>query len=402
MAILGFILPVLPISQELSSENLFLKSSYFIDSYNDIALIKEKGSQKSIISSLWKDYYIPEILLAAWLTFFIKNISQLIRSLTGIFKKIKKAEKLEIKPFTIIKSETEETAFSFFNFIFLNNKIGDLTQTQQDQIVEHEKIHARKLHSLDNIFFSVVVAIFWFNPLTKRVFSAIREIHEFSVDSELTGGKIKKDYSRLIVHLSAGNKIFGVGSRFSDGEIRNRIILLANPESENLRKRRFIFTIPVVLVLVFAFYFVSASINFQINKNNTAETEVILFEKNTFELISPYFENIKKGSDIVSHREVTYSLTSFSPIFAAGEGVITKIDTFDNWGVKELNIYQLISENEFYIYKSVYQATVNRNQRIKKGDKIGISGDKRLYPSVSFKWVRNNKAINPIGIIEKN
>ena len=54
--------------------------------------------------------------------------------------------------FRIIELPQTKTAFTFFKTIFLGN---ELSASERDQILEHEKVHAKQLHSLDLLFFEV-------------------------------------------------------------------------------------------------------------------------------------------------------------------------------------------------------------------------------------------------------
>ncbi len=399
MAIAGFVLPLLPLPTNENGENTILKSTYLIDFYNTTAFVNAANEKQFSLFVFLESLCFFETLFAVWLLFFLKNGLALGKGLWQVGQLKKKYPKENNKGYTLVKVKGGETAYSFFNTFFLSEAFYELDTVQKGQILKHEKIHADSLHSLDNLFFSLISALFWFNPLVRKLLSAVRENHEFSVDSQLTGGKIQKDYSMLIVHLASQNPIFKSISAFSDGNIRHRILLLTNPESEQLRKKRFLFTLPVVAVLMFVFYFFTAAINSFNKPESKHKKENVIFEAGTYQLISPFFENKKTKQGKVSHRELTYSLKDNSPIFAVGNGQILRIDTTDNWGVPELTIHLKVSKHKVCIYKSLYQAVVKLGDTVPKGKQIGISGDSRLYPSVSFQLIERGVAVNPRAIL---
>lgn len=84
-----------------------------------------------------------------------------------------------------------DTAFSFFNTIFLGENISEEIKTN---IVAHEKIHIAQKHSADLLFFEILRIVFWFNPMVYLFQNRISTLHEFIADEKVTAEKDKKQY----------------------------------------------------------------------------------------------------------------------------------------------------------------------------------------------------------------
>jgi beta-lactamase regulating signal transducer with metallopeptidase domain len=76
-------------------------------------------------------------------------------------------------------------AFSFFNFIFMSRAF-DLSSADRDYIIQREKVHGRKLHSVDIPLIEILRIVFWFNPLLVLYKKEIILVHEFEADAVLS------------------------------------------------------------------------------------------------------------------------------------------------------------------------------------------------------------------------
>jgi len=79
---------------------------------------------------------------------------------------------------SLIKSNT---AFSFFNYIFLGDS---LKKEEREAVLKHEIVHVNQKHTLDLLFFEVLRILFWFNPLVYMYQNKIMLFHEFIADAQ--------------------------------------------------------------------------------------------------------------------------------------------------------------------------------------------------------------------------
>ncbi len=390
--ILSLTIPLLPgfFSQKNISENI----SYILINGNGIINIKDSFLHKEN-SVLNKDLVI-KILFIIWLSGTLRYIFVILKNIFSVIFLVSKSRKKIDGDFVLIFTDFPGSVFSFFNFIFLNKNFENSGTNEQQQILKHEKIHAKQLHSVDNLIFEIFKALCWFNPVSKHISADIKIIHEFIVDNIITENKNKPDYSKLILKLSSEKNGLSAVSNFSKEEIKNRIKLISIPESENIRKKRFIISLPVLAVTTFAVWIITSSLNGYIT--DSPEAGKIYgnpFADNSYKIISPYYENKKINGIAISHKETSYEIKSFSKVYSVFDGIITATDETKIFELSEYTITQKLETGDTVYYKGIYKPTAAINKKVKKGQIIGITGDIRLYPKIDIRISRNGKTVNP-------
>lgn len=139
---------------------------------------------------------------------------------------------------------------SFFHIIFI--AANDVNQQELEQIIAHEKTHARLLHSADNLFMAIVKAIFWFTPFIYLIGKALNEVHEFEVDSALKGTFDPKKYASLLMRLSLPAAM-PIANQFSAYSLKRRIGMLFKPHSPAFKRWTYLAVIPVIAPLGYYF-----------------------------------------------------------------------------------------------------------------------------------------------------
>ncbi len=390
--ILSLTIPLLPgfFSQKNISENI----SYILINGNGIINIKDSFLHKE--NHILNESLIIKVMFIIWVSGTLRYIFIILKDIFSVIFLVTKNNKKRDENFVLISADFPGNVFSFFNFIFLNKNFENLSINEQQQILKHEKIHAKQLHSADNLIFEIFRAFCWFNPVSKYIVADIKIIHEFIVDNIITENKNKPDYSKLILKLSAEKNGLSAVSNFSKEEIKNRIKLISIPENENIRKRRFIISLPVLIITVFAAWIIISSLNgYIINNPETNKIYRKPFADKSYKIISPYYENKKINNLVVSHRETSYEVKSFSKIYSIYDGTITATSENKIFDLSEYTITQKLKTGDTVYYKGIYKPTAARNKKVKKGQIIGITGDIRLYPKIDIRIARNGKTVNP-------
>ncbi len=73
----------------------------------------------------------------------------------------------------LIHVKDQVSPFSFFNRIVFNPQA--FQSSELNQIIEHEKVHARQLHSLDLLLVQLFCTINWFNPFSWMYKKAVEQ-----------------------------------------------------------------------------------------------------------------------------------------------------------------------------------------------------------------------------------
>ena len=113
-------------------------------------------------------------------------------------------------------------ASSFFHVVFLDRESSD--PPELDHILDHERNHARSLHSLDRLVIEFTLTFCWFNPFAWLFRKAVIENHEYQADSGvISAGADAFGYQMSILNQYIGSA--SLSNQFSS-HIKNRIIML--------------------------------------------------------------------------------------------------------------------------------------------------------------------------------
>ncbi|MEA3479126.1 MAG: M56 family metallopeptidase [Bacteroidota bacterium] len=139
--------------------------------------------------------------------------------------------------------------FSFFNIIFIN--ISKFDEEGMNEIIEHERIHIRQLHSLDVLILEVLTILFWFNPFVWFYRKSIKSIHEFLADEGvLSHGTNKKHYQELLLQQSLGTLVNDMTNNFNQSLIKRRFIMMTKSKSNGTARLKLLFVLPLAVMLV--------------------------------------------------------------------------------------------------------------------------------------------------------
>jgi TonB family protein len=115
----------------------------------------------------------------------------------------------------------------------------------------HENVHARQLHSLDVVFFEVLTALWWSNPLWWLAKREVRLVHEYAADAQ---ARVHHEhYEQLLLAKAMGTNASTLVHHFRSSNLRTRIAMLYNTRSPRSTRPKLMLSIPVLaltLVLV--------------------------------------------------------------------------------------------------------------------------------------------------------
>jgi TonB family protein len=140
---------------------------------------------------------------------------------------------------------------SFFEYILLPN--FDPNRPEIKQIILHESMHVRLLHSWDLLLIQLAKIIFWFNPLVYQFEKSLREVHEYQADQGVTDTYSKKEYSGLLLQLITKGHGWQFMNNFNQFQTKKRIIMMSKSQSANRDKGRFFLAIPMIAILFLVF-----------------------------------------------------------------------------------------------------------------------------------------------------
>lgn len=174
---------------------------------------------------------------------------------------------------TFVQLPARESTCSFFNCIFINE--NGLDNSEKQQIIKHEKIHASQYHSLDILLIELIGAVMWLNPFIWLIKREIRLVHEYLADDEVPHSDWEKiRYQALLLNQATGGRIISFSSQFNQSIIKKRIMMMEKQKTSKNLGRKLLWFLPVVLLFVLG----TAWVNGQ-EKNEKVKEELV-FAKN--------------------------------------------------------------------------------------------------------------------------
>jgi len=142
--------------------------------------------------------------------------------------------------------------FSFFNWIFMPQDI--YTKEDREIMLNHETIHANQYHSIDILVCEIFCTLFWWNPGAWILKKEIKINLEHLADEGVIkmGVDIKK-YQILLLQITyPGKIIYPVVNNFNISQLKRRIGMINEPETNGFLKSKYLFILPLVLFILSA------------------------------------------------------------------------------------------------------------------------------------------------------
>jgi hypothetical protein len=149
----------------------------------------------------------------------------------------------------LIHIDDSNTAFSFFNYLFIAEEIESV-----DFITGHELVHIRQKHSADIIFTEILKVISWFNPVAYLLQRSLKNVHEFIADEKtVADNNDRLAYSAFLINSAYGLSGTSITHSFFNNNLLKRRILMLNAErSGKSATFKYLMIAPLFLVMLCA------------------------------------------------------------------------------------------------------------------------------------------------------
>lgn len=239
--VLGICIPIIPI--ETHSQYQYEITEYVYPILYEVQNVEaaitttpEKGSNIFLLAY----FFVCAIL-------FIK----LVVNLSRIFSLYAKGKKQIFDNYTLVSTNKEHLAFSFYRWIFINEE--QLEQKHITSILEHEKCHVFHKHSLDILFVEILKTIFWISPPIYLFRSALEEVHEFTADNAALKHSNRKEYGHLLLEQTIAGNSIALTHTFFHSKLKSRIKMMFKKNSNKLASANYAIAAPIVFFLLIAF-----------------------------------------------------------------------------------------------------------------------------------------------------
>jgi len=137
-----------------------------------------------------------------------------------------------------------EISFSFFNHIVMSREDFE----NNPVILSHEIMHVQCHHSLDNLLFSVITVLQWFNPVVWLTRIELKQIHEYEADEAVLKKGIDATlYQLLLVKKAVGAERFQMANGFNHTKLKKRIKMMQSTKTNRMARLAYIACLPLLL-----------------------------------------------------------------------------------------------------------------------------------------------------------
>jgi hypothetical protein len=186
---------------------------------------------------------ISKIIVACYFAVAAVLIARFVNNIFKIILLSLKGQKQKSGRIIYVELANDDTAFSFFNLLFINPKISE-----KSTILKHEMVHITQHHSFDIIFFELIRIINWFNPISWMIRKDIKLLHEYIADEATTEKDVQKhDYAMFLIQHSFGivpNQL--TNQIFNQSILKRRINMLNKEKSPEKTRLRLLLVLPLI------------------------------------------------------------------------------------------------------------------------------------------------------------
>ncbi|MCP4459105.1 MAG: peptidoglycan DD-metalloendopeptidase family protein [Cytophagales bacterium] len=405
-------IPVASISQPLVESEMFVW----------IAAPIGEGIQSSLASS---DSSIRFWSILTWI-YILMMVFLIGRSSLHliILQKLKSHSEYVKKYWFKLFKTTQSRPFSFFSSVFIP---VDIFGTKSfEQIVAHECVHVRQLHSLDRLLIDFFVALFWFNPFIYLYRRALIEVHEYQADStvvnqfdDLIG------YQEILYSQLRSAPYSGLVSHFNFSTIKKRIVMMNKSKTKKQSTVAYFFTVPVMALVLFAFTSKEGdeSANHIAEKieeitapfeSEWIETEMLILQEDQYK---PSILPLKSTAEFIvssafgwridpikynrrMHKGLDLATASGTEVVATADGIVEEVSTDAKGHGKML----ILKHGDMFKtkYAQLSEFKVSNGERVSKGQVIALSGNsgKSTGPHLHYEVLEDGKHKNPMDYIK--
>lgn len=194
---------------------------------------------------------VQNVLLYIYLSGISYLIFRLVKQTSSVLLTIRKSEKRTIHPVKLIRTDRYPASFSFFSFVFVNPSITD---TEVNEIVNHESEHISQKHWIDLLLFEALCIVQWMNPVVWLYGRMIRQNHEYLADERaLQRSANPAIYRAALLNQMFGGPVIQLANSFNYSLNKKRFNMMKQTISSPLRKLRLLFVLPFIAGVLFAF-----------------------------------------------------------------------------------------------------------------------------------------------------
>jgi hypothetical protein len=258
--ILTFILPLLPVPQQLSLRKEAAEKQIPLAkaTAGKSQTAELKGTQvQEVFAEQAKQTFDMDLLLQwlvylYWFGVLLFGVNFLMQACV-LFYRAYSLSAIQDGKFRIVEITGDKAPCSFANNIFINPEKYEWET--YNQILLHEKIHIEQKHTIDLLLAEAVIVFQWFNPFAWQWRKALESNLEFLTDNEMLQQDTveKESYQFSLLKVAAPHFPLSLTTNYNQSLIKKRIIMMNSKKSSVHTTWKYFFLLPLLILFVCLF-----------------------------------------------------------------------------------------------------------------------------------------------------
>lgn len=169
--------------------------------------------------------------------------------LAGIVRLIRQSPKMRVRGVEIRCLARPDSPFSFFRAIFIHS--ASHADSELDEILLHEEMHARQIHSADVLIAELLTIFCWMNPVAWLFRREVRDNLEYLADRQvLSHGIDSRRYQYHLLGLAYPQAAANLYNNFNVLSLKNRIVMMNKQQTKGIGRAKYLVALPLAAALV--------------------------------------------------------------------------------------------------------------------------------------------------------
>ena len=196
----------------------------------------------------WKQLVAGSISIVYWAG-VILLAARFLMQLAGIVRLARHCPTQKIDDTTVHLLPHAEGPFSFFHWIFVYPDAH--TDEELNEILTHERTHARQWHSIDVLTGELACIVCWFNPFAWLMKREIRTNLEYMADEKvLETGHDSRTYQYHLLGLSHHKAAATIYNSFNVLPLKKRITMMNKRRTREIGRTKYLMFLPLAALLM--------------------------------------------------------------------------------------------------------------------------------------------------------
>ncbi len=193
-----------------------------------------------------------QIIAYAYITIASFLFAKTLLQFASLYHMMQKGVKKHIEGINLISINDQTPPFSIFSNIVYNPALH--SEAALRQILDHEAVHCKQMHSVDVILAELLLIIQWFNPLVWSYKRMLQENLEFIADKgALSQNHSKKEYQYTMLRVSQQSAYASITTNFYNSLIKKRIAMINQNHSSKQSLLKMLLILPALALFLVSF-----------------------------------------------------------------------------------------------------------------------------------------------------